>query len=303
MPLALHRHQETSTIMSSTKEKDKSRSPPSYKPNHQLQNPRHRGHIYISILAPLLHLISLVFLILVIIGNINDRFVIRSTYFLKLDLSHIIPKSVPNAVLINSIARTIGLHDFYQVGLWNFCEGYDQRITSCSDPKTLYYFNPVEILLNELLAGASIALPSGITDALKLVKKVSEWMFGLYMASAPLSFLCVLLSPFSTSHWPRGQKRRRWYLQRNLPLTVLTFLAALTTTVACAIATVTFVIFRNVFTSNTALDLNVGAELGTQMLGFMWIAAGAALFGFLLQIGMCCGACCKCCGAGRKKAD
>jgi hypothetical protein len=35
--------------------------------------------------------------------------------------------NVPNAVLINSIARTIGLHDFYQVGLWNFCEGYQDE--------------------------------------------------------------------------------------------------------------------------------------------------------------------------------
>lgn len=80
-------------------------------------------------------------------------------------------------------------------------------------------------------------------------------------------------------------------------------IAALTTTVACLIATVTFVIFRNVFTSNTALDLNVGAELGTQMLAFMWIAAGTALFGFFIQVGMCCGACCTCCGAGRKKVE
>ena len=31
---------------------------------------------------------------------------------------------MPNASLINSIAQSIGLHDFYQVGLWNFCEGY-----------------------------------------------------------------------------------------------------------------------------------------------------------------------------------
>lgn len=29
--------------------------------------------------------------------------------------------------LSNSIARTLGLHDFYQVGLWNYCEGYDDE--------------------------------------------------------------------------------------------------------------------------------------------------------------------------------
>lgn len=104
----------------------------------------------------LMYLLSLIFLILVLIGNINNKPVIRSIYFLKLDLSNIIPVSVPNAVLINSIARTIGLHDFYQVGVWNFCEGYNtDGITNCSKTKTLYWFNPVEIILNELLSGAT----------------------------------------------------------------------------------------------------------------------------------------------------
>jgi hypothetical protein len=59
-------------------------------------------------------------------------------------------------VLVNSIAQTLGLRDFYQVGLWNYCEGYKNiGVTHCSKPKTLYSFNPVEILLSELLAGAS----------------------------------------------------------------------------------------------------------------------------------------------------
>lgn len=72
------------------------------------------------------------------------------------DISDIIPVSVPNAVLINSIAQSLGLHDFYTVGLWNYCEGYNgQGTTSCSDPQTLYWFNPVEIIQSQLLAGAT----------------------------------------------------------------------------------------------------------------------------------------------------
>lgn len=63
----------------------------------------------------------------VCIGNTRNRAVLNDVYFFKLDLTDIIPQSVPNAQLINSIARTIGLHDFYQVGLWNFCEGYKDR--------------------------------------------------------------------------------------------------------------------------------------------------------------------------------
>src|SRR5579871_6146682 len=99
--------------------------------------------------------ITVVFMILVEVGNTKVGKVLSGIYFLRLDLSDIVPASVPNAVLINSIAQSIGLHDYYQFGLWNFCEGYiNEGITDCSATQTLYWFDPVEILVNELLAGA-----------------------------------------------------------------------------------------------------------------------------------------------------
>lgn len=95
-----------------------------------------------ALFTSLLLLISLVFLILVEIGNTWINPILNKIYFIKLDLADIIPISVPNAVLINSIARTLGLHDFYTVGLWGFCEGYnDEGVTHCSEPKTLYWFS------------------------------------------------------------------------------------------------------------------------------------------------------------------
>jgi hypothetical protein len=53
--------------------------------------------------------------------------VLGEIYFFRLSLADIIPTSIQNAQLINSIARGIGLHDFYQPGLWNFCEGYNDE--------------------------------------------------------------------------------------------------------------------------------------------------------------------------------
>ena len=116
-----------------------------------------RTRLIFSLLTSFLFLIALVFTILVEVGNVSadHRQITGSIYFIKLDLSHVIPQAVPQAQLINSIARTIGLHDFYQVGLWNYCEGYNNEISGCSTPKTLYWFNPVEIILSELLAGAT----------------------------------------------------------------------------------------------------------------------------------------------------
>lgn len=108
------------------------------------------------IVRSLLYLLAWIFVVLVVIGNVTDKPVLRSTYFLYLDFSNIIPLSVPNAVLINSIARSIGLHDFYTVGLWNFCEGYkDVGFTGCSKPQALYAFNPIKIIMSELLYGAT----------------------------------------------------------------------------------------------------------------------------------------------------
>jgi len=101
-------------------------------------------------------LCSVVFLILVEVGNTKSTGLVRDWYFLRLDVSNVVPASVPNFTLLNSIARSLGLHDFYQVGLWNFCEGYKaQGVTYCSPTQTLYYFNPVAIIQSELLAGAS----------------------------------------------------------------------------------------------------------------------------------------------------
>ena len=114
-----------------------------------------------AIFTAFLFFVCLIFLILVNIGNLSNHHVLGDLYFFKIDLSHIIPASTPNSQLINSLARSIGLHDFYQVGLWNFCEGYDNvGITACSKPKTLYWFNPVQIILDELLEGSSGTFPT-----------------------------------------------------------------------------------------------------------------------------------------------
>ena len=90
-----------------------------------------------------------------------------NVYFIKLDLTQIVPTSLPNARLLSTIAQTLGLHDFYQVGLWNYCAGYvDQGITTCSEPQTLFWFNPIAVIQGELLAGASSMFSLSLTPHL-----------------------------------------------------------------------------------------------------------------------------------------
>ncbi|QGA13331.1 hypothetical protein EYB26_000979 [Talaromyces marneffei] len=274
------------------------------KKNNQISR-RHSTIVCHRLVRSLVYLLAWVFLLLVVIGNISNKPVLRETYFLKLNTANIIPQSIPNSVFINSIARSIGLHDFYQVGLWGFCEGYDSGITGCSDPKALYWFDPVSIILNELLAGATIALPTEVTDALKIARVASHWMFGFFITATVLSFVAIFIVPFATSNRPpqsisadqhvnevvRPHRRPTFILFRALPMAILTFLIALFAIVASVVATVMFVIFKNVFMNNTA-DLNIQAYLGTQMLAFMWIASALTLLGFIIQIALCCCACC-----------
>ncbi|RMZ91070.1 hypothetical protein DV736_g1708, partial [Chaetothyriales sp. CBS 134916] len=227
--------------------------------------------IGLRIFTVYLYTVSFVFLILVEIGNIANKALIRDTYWLKIGLANVIPNSIPNAVFINSMARSIGLHDFYQVGLWGFCEGYDgQGITDCSKPKTLYWFNPVEIIMSELLAGASIALPTEVTDALQIVRVASRWMFTCYLIGISLTFLCIFFVPMAFSKKPRWSHKAKRIFARQLPLSVLTFLALLLTAGPSVIGTAMFVIFRNTFSG--AADLNITAHLGTEMLVFTWIS-------------------------------
>jgi hypothetical protein len=87
-----------------------------------------------TIVAAIFYLITIPMLILVAVGNTKkSSSILGSIYFFKLDVSNIIPIQVDNHNLLNSVARSLGLHDFYQVGIWNFCEGYNDEsvLPSC----------------------------------------------------------------------------------------------------------------------------------------------------------------------------
>lgn len=265
---------------------------------------------YWALFSSFCNLVSVVFLILVELGDTAVGSFYNSTYFLQINIANIIPVSVPNAVLINTVAQSLGLHDFYSVGLWSYCEGYEGvGYTQCSDPRTLYWFNPVEVIESQLLAGATskthkvniskrthanectVALPAEVTSILKLIRIVSHLMFGFFLASACINFVLIFLIPVCVYS--------RWW---NLPVTILLFIGALLTTAGAVIATVLFIIFQKAITSAT--ELNIRANIGVQMFVFMWIAAGAAIVAWLIHMGMCC-----CCATrrdvrtGRKRGD
>ncbi|KAK5628862.1 hypothetical protein RRF57_004577 [Xylaria bambusicola] len=226
------------------------------------------------------YLLAIIFLILVEIGNTSDKPVLRDTYTFKLDLSNILPQSAPSGLTLqNSVARTLGLHDFYQVGLWNFCEGYndDHGITKCSKPNFAFWFNPVKIILSELLSGASIALPSEVNDILNILRIAFHIMFGFFFGGLILDGVLLIITPIVLYS--------RWW---SLPVGLLSGLSALVVVVGAILGTVIAYVFRAAL--NSQPDLGVDASLGAQMLAFQWIAAGFNLLAFIFHAGL--GCCC-----------
>ncbi|UNI20577.1 hypothetical protein JDV02_006651 [Purpureocillium takamizusanense] len=233
-----------------------------------------------AIAASVLYFLTIPFLILVLIGNTRmSSSVLTDIYFFKLDVSQIIPIAVANSNLLNSVARSLGLHDFYSVGLWNFCEGYnDEGVTYCSTPTQFYWFNPVEILVSELLAGAKIALPSQVETILTLLRIGSQVMYGCFMAGTVVNFVLIFASPLVI--------RTRWF---TLLFGAIALGSAVVLVVAAVIATVISVAAKIALTAQD--QLNLQAVIGVKMFVFMWIGAVFTVVAFLLHAGMAC--CCK----------
>lgn len=238
-----------------------------------------------AIAASIFYLLSVPFLILVCIGNTYENNILNDIYFFKLDVSQVIPISVANSNLLNSVARSLGLHDFYQVGIWSFCEGYnDEGVTYCSPPKSFYWFNPVQVLVSELLSGAQIALPSEVTTILTVLRIGSQIMHGFFLAGAVLNFVLVIASPLVIL--------TRWW---SLALALLGAVASIIVTVGAVIATVISFAAKIALTAQD--QLNIRAEIGVKMFAFMWIAAICTDLAFLLHAAMGC-----CCKPDRRKA-
>lgn len=150
-------------------------------------------------------------------------------------------------------------------------------ITYCSTPTNLYWFNPVEILLGELFAGASIALPSDVNDILNILRIASNIMFGFFITGLVLDFVLIFLTPIVLYS--------RWW---SLLLGFFAFLATLLVLIATALGTAMSLIFKYALTSQT--DLNVNADVGVKMFAFMWIATAFTLLAFIIHASLCC--CC-----------
>lgn len=85
---------------------------------------------------------------------------------------------------IQKFQNDADIADFYDIGLWGYCEGDSangkENITSCTEPKAEFYFNPASVLgltedqLEKELGG-------DMKKIMNVYKAVSKWMFIAYL--------------------------------------------------------------------------------------------------------------------------
>jgi hypothetical protein len=256
---------------------------------------------FACIITPMaLTIASAICLILVIIGQVGNNnkapgsALGRDLYFFKADTSGFTsdPKNVldhlPDSVEIDNdllkalqgAASSKELKDFYQVGLWSYCEGDKvdgkETITFCSSAKSSFWFDPFAVW--ELKdTSAQKALGEDLQKGLNTYKKVAGWMVWSFIIAICLSAAEFILGFFAIfSRWG------------SFVVTLVSTAQTIFVIAAATTATATYSILAGVF--DTVLKpYNIKATLGSKMLSTMWLGVAFAIAsGLFWLLSTCC---------------
>jgi hypothetical protein len=170
--------------------------------------------------------------------------------------------------------------DFYQIGLWGYCDGYvsngNYNLTDCSKPKSDFYFDPLSVwgLNNDSVLDK---LPNGYHKFSKTYKAVIRWMSIAYILAFVTTILEIAVGIFAV-----------WSRWSSCVTTLFAVLAFLFTTAASATSTAIFLVIR---ASAGAILAAYGIRLsiGKHILAATWIATLFSLVGLIFWVfSVCC---------------
>ena len=182
-------------------------------------------------------------------------------------------------------ARALGIKDFYQVSLWNYCSGdffkdgtggVKDHVTVCSPRQYEFWFNPVDIWkLNSTVTDKLFS--KELKAGLDIYKNVTKWMFVCYVV-AVVSTIIEILIGFTALKYRLGSLATTVVGSVN-SLLLLAF--ALTSTILYSTLVGTF---------NTAMkEYQIYTGLGKTIYIYIWLAVGFSLLsGFFWLISSCC---------------
>lgn len=229
-------------------------------------------------------LVATIFGILTLIGGM-DKPGLRDVYFVRINTTDFYPESAsPFAALVNSVADELGLQNYYQSSLWNYCSGDLANGSTtkfaapsfCSDTAADYWFDPVTIIQNDLPSIFTFSLPQSTINDLDVLRVAQTWLKAILVVGTCFSFLTILASFFAF--------RSRC---GSFFASIIAFVGALFTTGGAIVAQVIGIVLRNVI--NGLTDVELEATLGTKFYIFVWLAAGFSLvYWILLTFTICC---------------
>lgn len=135
--------------------------------------------------------------------------------------------------------------------------------------------------MSELLAGATIALPTEVITLLNILRIVSQIMFGFFITGTVLTFVLIFATPIALYS--------RWW---SLLFALGSFLSVALIVAASAVATAIGLVFK--YAAESQSDLNIHAYIGVKMVVFMWLASAFAMLAFIVHSGL------GCCGTSRR---
>ncbi|RPB00494.1 hypothetical protein L873DRAFT_770400 [Choiromyces venosus 120613-1] len=219
--------------------------------------------LYLPLLQPPLTILVLFTLssfllhILVLIGSTSNSPFLRSLYFLRLqDQSH-----------------TPGVSQFFQVGLWNHCEGSEGKVSGCDAPKEFWWFDPMEEMVEGLFGGVGVPISDAVYSTINKARRASYCVFIFY-------FLALIFSVF-TLVIDVTPSKGRW--SPILSIFTSSF-SAVYSTIATAISTALYCLYRNFFEDLD--EIHIKGTLGRNMFVVMWAASIVSIAGSLLRV-MC----------------
>lgn len=217
--------------------------------------------------------ISVIFGVLTLVGGVQKAG-IRDIYFLRLNTTDIYANSTSEfGEIVNAVAKDLGLKDYYQTSLWNYCSGDAKNgtvseflpPTYCSPTLTSYWFDPVAII--EDLVPENITtytVPADLVDDIHVIKIAQTWLKAILIVGTFFSFFTIFACSFAF------QSRLGSFLA-----SIVAFVGALFTTVAAVLAQILGIVVRNVINGFT--DVNIVATLGRKFYVLIWIAAVTSL--------------------------
>ncbi len=256
-----------------------------------------------------------IYLLRINISDIDYSKVLTST---DSTLSSLISSSSDSSTLVNELGSTVasqlGLSDIYSACLWNYCKGNlntDNSInyTYCGKPKFFYYFNPVEILEDDIdnstlastltdLTGSDISVSSIMNDlGINLPDNIESYMHTLKIVMRVI-FICYIIGIVLTAISLILGIMAACSNAVNVFVAMIVFLATIALVIAMAGSTGVYIYIRNVFNDN-ASDYGITADISRKYLGLAWGAVGGSILAlFFWTLGICC-----CCCGRRRRSD